>query len=129
LYGASTSAVRSGISSALRKRDVLLGYFLGSVHAVTQQGQTLTASGTGSQLPSYPYTSANVMWVVGTHKIVPDLEAGLKRIQKYAFPLEEARLKAAGLRGTALSKILIINTEISQLGKIKMILVGEQLGF
>jgi hypothetical protein len=113
----------------LRKRGVLSEYFLGSVHAVTRQGQTLTASGTGSQLPSYAYTSRNVIWVVGTQKIVSDLETALKRIEEYAFPLEEKRMRAVGLPGTALSKILLINAEISPLRKVRMILVGERLGF
>jgi hypothetical protein len=47
----------------LRKRGVSAEYFLGSVHAVTQSGEVIVASNTGSQLPSYAYSSNNVVWV------------------------------------------------------------------
>jgi hypothetical protein len=113
----------------LRRKGVLSEYFLGSVHAVTEQGQTLTASGTGSQIPAYAYSSPNVIWVVGTHKIVPTLADGFNRINDYVFPLEDRRMKALGFPGTSLSKIMVIEREVSPLRKLRMILVNERLGF
>lgn len=53
----------------LRKQSVLSDYFLGSVHAVAETGEVLIASGTGSQIPSFAFTSPNVIWVVGAQKI------------------------------------------------------------
>jgi LUD domain len=52
----------------LRKRSITAEYFLGSVHAVTQSGEVIVVSNTGSQLPSYAYSSNNVVWVVGAQK-------------------------------------------------------------
>ena len=49
----------------LRRESCLAEYFLGSIHAVTEQGEIIVASNTGSQLPSYVFTSNNVIWVVG----------------------------------------------------------------
>ena len=46
---------------------------IGSVHAITEQGEVIVASNTGSQLPAYAYGSAHVVWVVGTQKIVKDI--------------------------------------------------------
>lgn len=114
----------------LRKQSVLSDYFLGSVHAVTEAGETITASASGSQLPSYAFTSKNIIWVVGTQKIVPNLEEGLKRIREYTFPLEDARMKSTGAPGSNLAKMLIQENEPAVMGrKIKLIFVDEKLGF
>ncbi len=119
--------VRQG---ALRKQAVLAEYFLGSVHAVTETGELVTASGSGSQLPSYAYTSPNVIWAVGTQKIVPNLDEAIKRIREYTFPLEDARMKSVGAKGSNLSKILIQNNEASFTGrKLRLIFINEKLGF
>src|SRR5258708_7105706 len=61
---------------------------VGSTHAITEQGQVIIASNTGSQLPAYAYGSAHVIWVVGAQKIVKDLDDGFKRIYEYVLPLE-----------------------------------------
>jgi L-lactate utilization protein LutC len=68
---------------------------IGSVNALTETGSAIIASMTGSQLAGYASGAANVIWVVGTQKIVPTLEDGLKRVAEYTLPLEDARaLKA-----------------------------------
>ncbi|KKU68551.1 MAG: hypothetical protein UX89_C0003G0053 [Parcubacteria group bacterium GW2011_GWA2_47_16] len=104
-------------------------WVVGSVHAVTENGEVLVASNSGSQLPAYAYGSEHVMWVVGTQKIVKDLEEGRKRIYEYVLPLESERAKKAyGVAGSFVSKLLIFNREAS-VGRISVILVGEVLGF
>ena len=50
-------------------------YALGSVHAVTGDGTLVIASASGSQLASYAWGAANVIFVVGAQKLVPNLEA------------------------------------------------------
>lgn len=102
---------------------------IGSVHAVTEDGKVIIASQTGSQLPAYAQGAGKVIWVVGTQKIVKDLDEGLKRVYEYSLPLESERAKKAyGSSGSAANKILIINRE-AQPGRITMILVNEALGF
>jgi YkgG family uncharacterized protein len=103
-------------------------FMLGSVHAVTEQGQVLVASGGGSQIGSYASGAGTVIWVVGAQKLVRTLEDGLQRLQEYAFPLEEERMRAATGRGTRLNQILIINGSL-RLGRLKMVIVREQFGF
>jgi hypothetical protein len=101
---------------------------LGSVHAVTETGSLLTASMGGSQLGPYVAGAGRVILVVGTQKIVSDLEDGLRRIDEYAFPLEDARAQAAyGIR-SGVNKILIINREVTP-GRITVVFVDEVLGF
>lgn len=101
---------------------------VGSVHAVTQAGELLIASATGSQLPAYAYGAAHVLWVVGAQKIVKDIDDGRKRIQEHTFPLENARaMKAYGV-GSGINKMLRINKEATD-GRLHMILINEVIGF
>ena len=102
-------------------------FTVGSVHAVTEDGHVLIASASGSQLPAYAYGGGKVIWVVGTQKIVKNVEEGMKRIHDYTFPLEDARaLKVYGVN-SAISKILIVNKENP--GRITIVFVNEVLGF
>ncbi len=104
-------------------------YVIGSVHAVTQNGEVVIASNTGSQLPAYAYGSDKVVWVVGAQKIVADLEQAKARIYDHVLPLESERAKKAyGVPGSFVSKLLIVNREITP-GRITVILVKEALGF
>lgn len=105
---------------------------VGSVHAITEKGEVIVASNTGSQLPAYVYGADSVVWVVGAQKLVSNMEEGLKRIYEYILPLETVRArKAYGLPETwnsNPSKILFINREVNA-GRIKIIVVKEVLGF
>lgn len=104
-------------------------YVTGSVHAVTEDGQVVIASNTGSQLPAYVYGSSHVIWIVGAQKLVKDLDTAMKRIYDYVLPLESDRArKAYGVPGSNVSKVLIINKEVKP-GRIKMIIVKEELGY
>ena len=104
-------------------------YTIGSVHAVTQDGKVIIASNTGSQLSAYAYSASHVIWVVGTQKIVENLDDGMKRIYEYTLPLESVRAqKAYGSKGSFVSKMLIVNKEVTP-GRITIIFVPENIGF
>ena len=104
-------------------------YTLGSVHAITEGGEIVIASNTGSQIPAYAYGSPKVIWLVGTQKIVKDMNTAMKRIYDYVLPLESDRAhKAYGVTGSNVSKILILNKEIIP-KRITIVLVKENIGF
>ena len=112
----------------IRRLGAAPDVMLGSVHAVTETGSLLAASMSGSQLGPYVSGAGRVILVVGTQKIVSDLEEGLRRIDEYAYPLEDARAQAAyGIR-SAVNKVVVINREITP-GRITVVLVDEVLGF
>jgi hypothetical protein len=112
----------------IRRLGAAPDVMLGSVHAVTETGSLLAASMSGSQLGPYVSGAGRVILVVGTQKIVTDLEEGLLRINEYAWRLEDARAQAAyGIR-SAVNKVVIINREITP-GRITVVLVDEALGF
>jgi hypothetical protein len=101
---------------------------LGSVHAVTAEGQVLVASGGGSQIGPYASGAGTVIWVVGAQKLVPTLADGLRRIQEHALPLESERMRKMIGRNTAVNQILIVQGSL-QPNRFKMVIVKEILGF
>lgn len=113
----------------MQKLEAAPEWAIGSVNAVTEDGSVLIASNTGSQLSSYAGGSPNVIWVVGTQKIVKDTDEGIKRIYEYVLPLESERArKAYGAPGSNVSKLLIINKEVRP-NRSTLIFVNEALGF
>jgi acyl-CoA hydrolase len=102
-------------------------YALGSVHAVTRDGTLVIASASGSQLASYAWGAANVIFVVGTQKLVPTLEAAHQRIYQHSLPLEDARAQAAYGQHSQVGKILEIHQELP--GRIHIVLIRQQVGF
>ena len=114
----------------LRKQSVISDFYLGSAHAITEDGDLLIASNSGSQLPHLAFTSPNLILVVGTHKITADMMEAMARLKEYVFPLEDARMKSVGGSGSFISKILILNREQAFSGlKFHILLVNEKLGF
>jgi LUD domain len=112
----------------IRRLSASPDVMLGSVHAVTETGSLVAASASGSQLAPYVAGAGRVIFVVGGQKVVADIEEGLRRIDEYAFPLEDARaLEAYGIN-SGVNKVLIINREIVP-GRITVVLVDEVLGF
>ncbi len=102
-------------------------YALGSVHAVTRDGTLVIASASGSQLASYAWGAASVIFVVGTQKLVPDLETAHERIYQHSLVLEDARAVAAYGQHSQVGKILEIHQELP--GRIHIGLIRQVVGF
>ncbi len=114
----------------LRKQALLSDFYLGSVHGLSETGEMVIASNTGSQLPHTAFSSDNIILVVSTKKIVPTLGDALERLEKYVFPLENERSTKLYGAGTQISKILILKKENPYMGRtFTVILVKEKLGF
>jgi len=112
----------------IRKLGGAPDYAAGSVHAVTEDGQIMIASNTGSQLGPYASSAGKVVWVVGAQKLVRDLNEGFKRIYEYDLPLETEHMRQLYNAGTGVNKVLIVNREIRP-NRITLIIVKEELGY
>jgi acyl-CoA hydrolase len=119
---------RATQAEEIRRLSASPDVMLGSVHAITETGSLVVASASGSQLGPYASGAGKVVLLVGTQKIVPGLEDALRRIDEYAFPLEDARAQAAYGVHSGVNKVLIINREWVP-GRITVVLCGEALGF
>jgi hypothetical protein len=102
-------------------------FALGSVHAVTLEGTLVIASASGSQLASYAWGAANVIFVVGAQKLVPTLDAARERIFQHSLKLEDARALAAYGQNSSVGKILEIHQELP--GRIHVVLIRHPVGF
>jgi L-lactate utilization protein LutC len=111
----------------MRKLGAAPDYIVGSAHAITDEGEIIVGSGSGSQLGAYAYAGGNVILVVGHQKLVRDLDQGLRRVREYSLPREYVRMQEAGYPGSLLAKTLIMHYEPT--GRISVILVPETLGF
>jgi hypothetical protein len=102
-------------------------YALGSVHAVTREGTLVIASASGSQLASYAWGAANVIFVVGAQKLVTDLDEARERIYTHSLILEDARAYAVYGQNSYVGKVLEIHQELP--GRIHVVLVRQSVGF
>jgi acyl-CoA hydrolase len=111
----------------MKKLAATPDFVVGSVAAITEDGQIMVASGSGSQIGHYTYEADKVILVAGVQKIVRDAAEGLRRIEEYSLPLENERMRKAYGYPSSLAKILTIRRDTA--GRTTLILVKEKLGF
>jgi hypothetical protein len=100
---------------------------LGSVHAVTEAGQLVITSASGSQIGPIASGAGHLVLVIGSQKIVPDLDSAFRRIEEHVFPWEDARLREAMNIGTKITRTLILERDYVP-GRTTIILVREPIG-
>ena len=100
---------------------------ISSVQALTEEGQLVITSASGSQLGPLASGAGKVIFVIGSQKIVPDLDTAFQRIKEYVFPYEDARLREQLGAGTKIAKTLIFDQEYLP-GRTTVILVREPIG-
>jgi hypothetical protein len=121
LYGDPEKAVE------MRRIGSGADYAVGSVHGVTLDGQVMIASASGSQLPNYAYGASNVIWVIGSQKIVSDLDEAFDRLETHTLPLEDKRAQAAYGVHSSINKVLIYRKDPNN--RVTIILIREAIGF
>jgi L-lactate utilization protein LutC len=119
-YGKQTDLRRHATADA----DV----FLASVNAVAETGELIAVDGTGSRVGAFPFVAKKLILVISTQKIMPTVEAAMKRIREYVRPLEDKRMMGVYGVGTLFGKWIIIEEERMP-ERIQVILVKEKLGF
>ena len=114
-----------------RREMVKLGatpdLMINSVQAVTEAGQLVVVSASGSQIGAISTGAAKLILVVGSQKIVPDLDAAFQRIQEHVFPYEDARLVEMLGVHTAWTRTLILERDFTP-GRTTVILVRDPVG-
>src|SRR3989475_1267763 len=97
-----------------------------SAHAVTEAGQIVITSATGSQIGPIASGAGKLILVIGSQKVVPDLDTAFRRIEDYVIPYEEDRLN--GAHGVAKMNRTLIPGGDHTPGRTKVILVGHPIG-
>lgn len=133
---ASNSAEKEKIYHQALSAD----YYLMSSNAITQAGELVNVDGNGNRLAALIYGPKNVIIVAGMNKVTVDQESAVKRVRNQAAPANSVRLdqktpcaKTGYCSSCQIDDTICCQTVITrrsrQDGRIKVILVGEELGF
>ncbi len=115
-------------------------YFLMSTNAVTADGILVNIDGNGNRVAALAYGPDHIIMLVGMNKVEPNLEAAIGRARHKAAPANAIRLDLntpcthTGSCADCLSPVCIcahtIITRYNRIpGRIKIILIGENLGY
>lgn len=123
----------------LMRKALTCDVFLMSANAVSEDGQLVNIDGNGNRVAALCYGPKEVIVVAGMNKVAGNLEEAYARARKFAAPVNAQRFNLAtpcgktGLCADCLSPECICSqivvTRRSSGGRIKVILVGEELGF
>jgi hypothetical protein len=113
---------------AMRKLGVAPDWYVSSVHALTYDGTIVDVSNTGSQLAPLAFGAGEVIFVIGSQKLVPDLETAMRRIEEHTLPLENQRMQALHGIDSEIKKVLIVHKEFRP-GRFTFVLIKEPVGF
>jgi len=123
-----------------RRRSLLVDLFLAGTNAVTETGKLVNLDMIGNRVAGITFGPKNVIIFIGRNKIVPDLEGAMFRIKDYAAPVNTMRLdKKTPCAKTSFCEMCkspdrICNTwtiteKSFPKGRIKVVLINEELGF
>lgn len=115
-------------------------YFLMSSNAITVDGELINIDGNGNRVACLIYGPEHVIVIAGMNKVVDDVDSGVARVQNFAAPPNAARLgtrtpcATLGHCGDCHSEDcmcaqIVITRHSRNKDRIKVILVGEELGF
>ena len=111
----------------IRKLIAAPDFMLGSVNAITEEGILVVTSAAAGQMGPYASSAGKVILVVGSQKIVPDLETALRRIHDYLLPWEDTQVRQVLNMGSFIGKTLLIEREWVD-GRMTVILVRQPIG-
>lgn len=115
-------------------------FFLMSTNAITLDGELVNIDNTGNRVAFLCFGPENVIVLTGLNKLTPDLDAAIKRVQNIASPPNTVRLnyntpcsltgRCADCYGSeSICSHLVVTRRSRYPNRIKVILVGEELGF
>ena len=127
-------------SREIHQKTYSADYFLMSTNAITLEGELVNVDGSGNRASALIYGPKHVIIIAGMNKVTLDQEAAIKRIRNFASPPNVNRLSlktpcsVTGQCDDCLSPDCIccqtVITRFSKIpGRIKVILVGEELGY
>lgn len=120
-------------------KQTLADVFMMSTNAITLDGELVNIDGSGNRVACLSFGPNEVIVVAGMNKVVSNVEEGIARSRNFAAPPNTLRLGCdtpcakIGQCGNCLNDTIccqIVVTRASRVpGRIKVILVGEELGY
>ena len=126
----------SGAMDEIAHRALQADYFIMGANAITEAGELVNMDGYGNRVASLIFGPKQVIVVAGLNKVEPTLEAAILRVKTYAARMvlllfNQAYSSFAELDQAAQTagSHLVVTNRAPVKGRIKVILVGESLGF
>ena len=115
-------------------------YFITGANAISLDGQMVNIDGNGNRVGMIVYGPKNIIVVAGMNKVCPSVEDAVKRARTIAAPMNQQRFglpnpcSCTGVCGNCLNETsicnqILITRNCKPAGRIKFVLVGEELGF
>ena len=122
------------------KKALTCDTFLMGSNAVSADGQLVNIDGTGNRVAALCFGPSQVIVVAGMNKVAGDLDGAMRQAREVAAPINAQRLQlktpcsvnglCADCKGPDSICAQIVTTRLCKpAGRIKVILVGEDLGF
>ena len=114
--------------------------FLTGANALSLDGQMVNIDGNGNRVGAIIYGPTSVLVIAGMNKVEENLDAAIRRARTVAAPINEQRFlgntpcAVTGVCADCKSENcicnhIVITRHCRPIGRIKFILVGEDLGF
>ena len=122
-------------------KEIMFGdVFITGANGLSLDGQMVNIDGTGNRVAATIYGPKSVIVVAGMNKVEDNLEAAINRARTIAAPMNNQRFgndnpcSATGTCGNCknercICNQIVITRHCRPIGRIKFILVGEELGF
>jgi len=127
--------------NAAMRQCLLSDVFITGANAISMDGQMVNIDGNGNRVAAIVYGPKSVVVIAGMNKVVDTVEDAVVRARTVAAPMNKQRFPAptpcmatgscadCNSDGCICNQILITRRNSGAPGRIKFILVGEELGF
>lgn len=124
----------------LMRQGLLADYFISGANAVSEDGEIVNIDGMGNRVGAIVYGPDHVVIIAGMNKVAKTLEDAVKRARTIAAPINKQRFGGTtpcaktGSCGDCKAEDciccqMLVTRVCRPAGRIKVILVGEELGF
>ncbi len=125
----------------LMRQSLLCDTYLMSTNAMSEDGQLVNVDGNGNRVAALCFGPKSVVMIVGLNKVCKTVEDAVSRARNIAAPINAQRFKGiktpCGIKGScgnckseeSICSQVVITRLSKPASKIKIVLVGEDLGF
>ena len=124
----------------MMKKCLTADVFLTGANAISLDGQMVNIDGIGNRVAAIVYGPDSVIVIAGMNKVVDTLDDAVGRARTVAAPMNQQRFGlpnpctctgvcADCLTETSICNQILITRNCKPAGRIKFVLVGEELGF
>ena len=125
--------------AAIMKQALTCDVFLSGTNAITEDGELVNIDGNGNRVAAIVYGPDSVIVIAGMNKVMDSLEDAMRRAKTVAAPMNKQRFAlqtpcevtgtCADCKGDGcICNQILVTRNCKPAGRIKVILVGEELG-